>query len=144
MTCWQAGIPAAAAPQYAIKQWATCTIFPAATHTEFCDWALRVQHVPAPYNQLDVSLASTLLSSFTGNISKNTPTCVRLAHLVSQLIHLSQLCNTWEHISVLFCWSWTLLQGLKSHEHHEGISGSIIQECSRSTLIPHQRQQAGV
>ena len=72
----QAGIPAASAPNFAIRQWATCTVFPAAAGTEFCDWALRVQHVPAPTNQLDVSLAAALLSSFQGNISKYTATCV--------------------------------------------------------------------
>ena len=76
--CEQAGIPAAAAPEYAVKQWATCSVFPNATHTEFCDWALRVQHVPAPYTQLDLSLAASLLGSFRGNISQYTATCVWL------------------------------------------------------------------
>ena len=76
--CEQAGIPAAAAPEYAVKQWATCSVFPNATHTEFCDWALRVQHVPAPYNQLDPTLAASLLGSFLGNVSKYTATCVWL------------------------------------------------------------------
>ena len=74
VACVQAGVPAAAAPSYAVSQWAQCGLFPAPQGSEFCAWAATEAHVPSPYNKLDVALATQLLGSFQGNLSKYTAT----------------------------------------------------------------------
>lgn len=67
-------MPAAAAPAYAVQQWAQCDVFPAPEGPEFCAWAATEEHVPSPYNMMPVALATELLGSFQGNLSKYTAT----------------------------------------------------------------------
>ena len=71
----QSGIPAAYASSLAIQQWAGCSLFPAPAGPEFCNWAHAVEGIPTPYNQLNASLAATLVPLLTGDRAKYTATC---------------------------------------------------------------------